>query len=336
MADIETLLRLSNRPLPGSEHMSLAMAALVPPDLPDAELNMASRAEVAWALNVALFADLLQRVPSATRYVSHTVAQGQVIHFDHGALRTIEGATGALPSGHGAFARILEPLGYAVAGLYPLPRLSMTGRAFRHRDLPETIPQFFVSELHVAHLDPEAQAAAEHVFGGSNDPLGKAERRLLDTLQTKGAASLDLVGNGLPGLVDAFGAHHPLPSLADYETLRRHSPEAAWIATEGNAFNHATDRVDDIEAVTAALRAQGFALKPDIEVSASGRVRQTAFVADRVERSFVMDNGSIGTRLVPGSFYEFISRDVDTATGRLDLSFDSGNATGIFSVTSAR
>ncbi|MEA3110817.1 MAG: hypothetical protein QOG58_616, partial [Caballeronia sp.] len=44
-------------------------------------------------------------------------------------------------------------------------------------------------------------------------------------------------------------------------------------------------------------------------------------------------------RDVPGSFYEFISRDavMDEATGRarLDLGFDAGNATGIFKMTAA-
>jgi hypothetical protein len=44
-------------------------------------------------------------------------------------------------------------------------------------------------------------------------------------------------------------------------------------------------------------------------------------------------------RDVPGSFYEFISRDtiLDHTTGRavLDLGFDAGNATGIFKMTAA-
>jgi hypothetical protein len=63
-------------------------------------------------------------------------------------------------------------------------------------------------------------------------------------------------------------------------------------------------------------------------------VRQTAFIADKVLRRFRARDGSLTERLVPGSFYEFISRDIDPATGKLDLSFDSGNATGIFAVTS--
>ncbi|WP_380802931.1 hypothetical protein [Sphingobium tyrosinilyticum] len=54
--------------------------------------------------------------------------------------------------------------------------------------------------------------------------------------------------------------------------------------------------------------------------------------ADPVERNFAGRE----LREVPGSFYEFISRDVDPATGRLDLSFDAGNATGIFATTSVK
>ena len=109
------------------------------------------------------------------------------------------------------------------------------------------------------------------------------------------------------------------------------SAEAAWIATEGNAFNHATDRVPDVAALAERLRAEGRPVKDKVEVSASGRVRQTALRADTVDRAFA--DGV--RRAVPGSFYEFISRAADPETGRLDLGFDSGNATGIFAMTRA-
>ena len=52
-------------------------------------------------------------------------------------------------------------------------------------------------------------------------------------------------------IIAAFGRHHPAPRLADYETLLAQSAEAAWIATEGNAFNHATDRVPDVDELAA-------------------------------------------------------------------------------------
>jgi len=288
------------------------------------------------ALNALLFAGLLARVPTGKAYVDGVVAAGGQVHFDHGALRTIDGATGALPSGFAAFERLLAPLGYEVADIYPLPRLRMTGRAFVQRDHPEDIPQFFVSELHVGELPPEAQTASVRVFGTSIDPIGADERALLDALERNGSCRFDVAAAGLPGLLGAFGRHHPEPGIDDYLTLLAHSAEAAWIATEGNAFNHATDRVGDIEALVDRLRGDGMPLKADIETSANGRVRQTALLADKVRRRFRQADGSWETRDVPGSFYEFIQRAVDPATGQLDLGFDSGNATGIFAVTQAR
>lgn len=297
--------------------------------------DKASRAQMAMALNAALFADLLDRVPSAARYVDAVRAQGRRITFDHGALRTIDGATGALPNGFLAFRRILEPLGYTVAGIYPLPRLRMTGRAFCHADLPETIPQFFVSELHCAELPVPAQHACSHVFERSTDPLGETETGALRELAEAGEIALDVACAALPGLVAAFGRQHPEPFLDDYTALLHHSKEAAWIATEGNAFNHATDRVPDVVALAADLKAQGLRIKAEVEVSANRRVRQTALIADTVGRRFRMNTGGFSSREVPGSFYEFISRDA-LPEGGLDLTFDSGNATGIFAVTGGR
>jgi len=293
-----------------------------------------SRATFAMALNVLLFADLLDRVPSGDAYVEGVVASGGTVCFDHGALRTIrfaEGATGGLPAGEAAFTRILEPLGYEMAAVYPLPALKMTGRAYRHRDLPEVIPQFFLSELHVERFDDAFAVAAERVFGTSRDPLDPATSATLDRLAETGSIPMAEAITALPRLAAAFGRHHDPAALEDYETLRGQSAEAAWIATEGNAFNHATDRVPDVEALAERLRAEGRPIKDKVEISTSGRVRQTAFRADMVEREFA--GGA--TRMVPGSFYEFISRAIDPAIGRLDLGFDSGNATGIFAMTRA-
>ncbi len=296
----------------------------------------ASRAVVAMALNVVLMHGLLGRVPSGAAYVADRPRAGRRIVFDHGALRTIrfpDGPTGALPAGEQAFTRILEPLGYAFAGLYPLERLRMTGRAYAHRDFPEIIPQFFLSELHVYRFSPTFQAAALRVFGASADPLTDDARRLLATLSAGREASFDLAAAGLPALAVAFGRQHPIAALSDYRALLVESAEAAWIATEGNAFNHVTDRVDDVEAVASEQRALGRPMKDKVEISGSGRVRQTAFKADPVERALRGEDGAEVTLTVPGSFYEFISRDRLANDGGLDLGFDSGNAQGIFKMT---
>ncbi|TPE61839.1 DUF1338 family protein [Sandaracinobacter neustonicus] len=296
-----------------------------------------SRAAFAMALAVLLSDDLLKRVPSGADYARREAASGRRILFDHGALRTIlfaDGATGALPAGQLAFARILEPLGYQKANTYPLPRLKMTGHAYAHSDLPEAIPQYFVSELHVDRFDADFAEAAARVFGSSRDPLGQTEQALLSAMAQAGEAPLELALAALPGIAAAFARQHGPVALGDYEILLAQSAEAGWIATEGNSFNHVTDRVAHVESLADSLRAEGFPIKDRVEVAREGRVRQTALKADRVERSFTTAEGEISRR-VPGSFYEFISREIDPATGCIDLSFDSSNATGIFAMTRA-
>lgn len=301
-----------------------------------AETDRLSRAGFAAALNLLLFDDLLARVPTGAAYVEDQAAKGIPICFDHSALRTIrfDGPTGALPGGETAFRRILEPIGYRVAAIYPLPALRMTGHAFRHLDLPERIPQFFVSELHVDQFDAAFATAAHAVFDGSRDPLDDDARDLLAQFAGGERVTVTQAATALPKIVQAFGSHHDRPSLADYETLLVSSPEAAWIATEGNAVNHVTDRVPDVYKVAEEQRALGRPIKDRVEVSASGRIRQTAFRADPVTRSFRTASGDV-ERSVPGSFYEFITRLEDPATGGLDLGFDSANATGIFAMTKA-
>ncbi|MDB5584943.1 MAG: hypothetical protein JWR80_10119 [Bradyrhizobium sp.] len=318
----------------GEQHGNRAMRLLVPFDtLPAAGDGFISRAELAAALNIILFDDLLKRVPTGDAYVRDVEARGERVCFDHGALRTIrfaEGPTGALPAGEGAFRRLLEPLGYRVAGEYPLPKLRMTGRAYCHLDAPERLPQFFVSELHVERFDPVFADVAKRVFGISRDPLAQAGPVLSELAKTEGLPWAMAV-RWLPRFAAAFDRQHDVPRLDDYRALAAHSSEAAWIATEGNAFNHATDRVADVDVLAASQKALGRQMKDQVEVSASGRVRQTAFHADPIVRDF-----ACGVRQpVPGSFYEFITRDMDSASGRLDLAFDSGNASGIFAMTAA-
>jgi hypothetical protein len=300
-----------------------------------------SRGVFAMALNALLFHDLLSRVPTGAAYVADRRRQHERITFDHGALRTIRfGAepTGALPAGAESFSRILEPMGYRVAGTYPLQTLRMTGRGFVHREFPETLPQFFVSELHVDRFSEQFQAAARRVFGNSKDPLTAAALAALAQFEEQGRCEMKLAAPALREVVAAFGRGHDTPSLADYRILQTESAEAAWIATEGSAFNHATDRVADVAMTACGQRSLGRPVKETIEISPSGSVRQTAFKADPVRRAFRNEDGSETELTVPGSFYEFISRDLVTGSdGRrhLDLRFDSGNAQGIFKMTAA-
>jgi hypothetical protein len=325
----------------GAEHASqLSDLLQIPASTLRPRADTVSRIEIAQALNMLLFEKLLKAVPQGNDYVQDSVRAGNKIRFDHGALRTVLGiSTGALPPGEAAFTRILRPLGYQVNGVYPLQRISMTGRAYAHQDDPEEIAQFFLSELHPHHFSNEFQATVNKVLSTSQDPLDAHSAQLLQQLDHDKTLPLTDALALLPVLVKCFDRQHALPSVAEYQTLLAESAEMAWISTEGNAFNHATDRVPNVEQVADAQRALGRSIKEKIEVSRNGRVRQTAFRASTVTRPMRDADGALIEMQVPGSFYEFISRDryLDEASQseKLDLTFDSGNAQGIFKMTAS-
>ena len=297
-----------------------------------------SRREMAQALNMVLFYDLLQRVPTGRMYTEEVAARGDKVFHDHGALRTVRWLeNGALPPGEAAFTRILEPLGYRLNGVFPLDRIGMTGRSYAHQDAPDEIAQFFVSELHPSRFSPAFQAAVTRVLSNSRDPLSPQAQFHLHELGRDGHIAMESAVSLLPELKACFARQHAIPSLADYELLLAESAEMAWIATEGNMFNHVTDRVDDLLRITQEQNALRRPMKPTVEVSKSGRIKQTAFKADMVARLFVGADGRLVEREVPGSFYEFITRDYhqESDVRRLDLGFDAANAQGIFKMTAA-
>jgi hypothetical protein len=315
----------------------LFQVLVIHPDLTSDPGPRVSRAVIAQALNMLLFEDLLHRVPAAELYVQRSIQQGRTIMHDHGAVRTVAlSSMGTLPAGQEAITRVLRPLGYALNGVYPLERLRMTGRSHAQADYPEDIAQFFVSELHPERFSQQFQDAVKRVTAKSKDPVTPEASALLHQLEVDRALSLEEAAKLLPVLVSVFDRQHPEPALADYDILLAASPEMAWISTEGNAFNHATDRVPDVDQLTVELKALNQPIKDVVEKSQSGRVRQTAFTATRVRRSFRCRDGSLIEKEVPGSFYEFITRlHMPEKDGKrpLDLSFDSSNAQAIFKMT---
>ncbi|RFB74060.1 MULTISPECIES: DUF1338 domain-containing protein [unclassified Herbaspirillum] len=312
-------------------------------EVPASTLRPASisvtRLELAQALNMLLFDKLLQEVPAGRDYVADAAAAGTKICFDHGAVRTVlRGKAGSFPDGEALFTRMFLPLGYQLAGLYPLPRINMTGHVYSHIDDPENIAQFFVSELHPEKFSAEFQSTVDAVLASSRDPLSADLLALLGKLADDGALPITSAQRLLPAMLGCFARHHDLPTLPQYEALRAESAEMAWISTEGSVFNHATDRVANVVATAELQRQLGRPIKDEVEVSRNGRVRQTAFRAGKVSYQLKDAAGAPVDISVPGSFYEFISRDTyidDAGVSKLDLTFDSGNAQGIFKMTGA-
>jgi len=334
----QTVLQETLKKVVGAERADrLFQVLVVAPGLMAETGDTISRAGIAQALNMMLFEDLLQRVPDAKSYADDCLRDGRKVMHDHGAVRTVLlKGMGALPAGEEAITRVLRPLGYALNGTYPLERLKMTGRSHAQAEYPEELAQFFISELHPEKFSPEFQAAVARVTSTSRDPLTVEAKALLVELEEKRELSVENAAKLLPVLAKVFSRQHEEEMLADYKTLLAESAEMAWISTEGNSFNHATDRVADVDALAADQKALGRAMKATVETSQSGRVRQTAFLAARVQRRFRAEDDSIIQQEVPGSFYEFITRlplPAEEGKTGLDLSFDSSNAQAIFKMT---
>jgi hypothetical protein len=338
MSSDNSVLRKTLDKIIGSERTERLFKVLViHPDLAADPGPQVSRAALAQALNMLLFEDLLTRVPAAKTYAEHCLRDGKTVMHDHGAVRTValEGM-GDLPAGQEAITRILRPLGYALNGVYPLERLKMTGRSHAQADYSEDIAQFFISELHPERFSTSFQSAVQRVTATSKDPVTPEAEALLQKLESASSLSIDDAARLLPILVSVFARQHTEPTLSDYETLLAESPEMAWISTEGNAFNHATDRVADVDQLAAEQKSLGQPMKATVETSQSGRVRQTAYLAARIQRKFRTADGALVEKEVPGSFYEFITRlplPEEDGKQKLDLSFDSSNAQAIFKMT---
>jgi 2-oxoadipate dioxygenase/decarboxylase-like protein len=335
----EAVLQAVLDELTGKERAQRLFQVLtIEPELLHEKGKYLSQVAMAQTLNMLLFEDLMERVPDAKSYVADCLRDGKKVMHDHGAVRTValEGM-GGLPAGQEAITRILRPLGYVLNGTYPLDRLKMTGRSYAQMDHPEEIAQFFVSELYPDRFSMEFQAAVRRVTATSVDPLTPDAKSQLAELEETRSLAIDKAVKLLPLLVGCFRRQHSEPTSTDYGILLKESPEMAWIATEGNAFNHATDRVPDVDQLAEEQKQLGRPMKATVETSQSGRVRQTAYLAARVQRRFRAEDGSLVEKEVPGSFYEFITRLPlpETKEGKrlLDLSFDSSNAQAIFKVT---
>ncbi|MFN8016024.1 MAG: DUF1338 family protein [Acidimicrobiia bacterium] len=307
---------------------------LVPEQISSFGDENVSRAQISMSLFLALYADLLDRVPHALEYFQRRKNEEQTIFLDHGAVRTVLTLrNGSLPPGETSITRILIPLGYFNNDVYPLEKLKMTGRSYAHSDLPEVLPQYFVSEFHPEKVgDDNFEKAVISVVEDSRDPLDQETLDNLTFIAEHKYLPREKCTNFLGALASAFSRQHPTPLLSAYEELKKYSAEMAWIATEGNAFNHGTDRVDDVMALSEDEHRLNAPIKDTVEVSRSGNILQTAYRADMVSRAFRFDDDEIVHKEVPGSFFEFITRH-KLEDGTVDLAFDANNATAIFAMT---
>ena len=119
-------------------------------------------------------------MPEAQQYTEEAIQTNTRVIFDHGALRTVACPVARFPP---VKRRSLEFKPWAMCWLESILDPSENDRSrLEHHDFPETIAQFFVSELHPEQFSPVFQTAVTRVLSESVDPLGPHDLSRLQNL----------------------------------------------------------------------------------------------------------------------------------------------------------
>jgi hypothetical protein len=197
------------------------------------------------------------RMEPVRRYEALAARQGWPLRNDHIAFRTIAWQSPA--AGIFSVSRPFERLGYAAAGCYVFPDKSLSSLHFQHPN--PAMPKLFVSQLEAWKLSAGARAIIARSLDRQRPSLSLEE----------------LAAPALPRLSAFFRERPwPAPRREDVVALDRESQFGAWVLLHGYDVNHFTGAVDDIEAVVSALKADGVALKAEIEGERGTKLRQTS------------------------------------------------------------
>jgi hypothetical protein len=289
-----------------------------------------------------LWANYCERVEYARRYRDLVTARGGRVVNDHIAFRTFNTATGKLPPGIEAIARLITPLGYAAAGAYEFKDKFLTAKHYEHDD--PLLPRIFISQLEVSRLPAGiARLIDEAVADAANllDTETQARLRLPNMLLSE--------KENLDGLVDRlyrYITRRPWspPRRDTVVEVNKVSQYAAWTLLHGNNVNHFTAYINeqqvaewpDIDATVAGLRAEGIPMKESVEGEPGSKLRQSATAAVDEDCDVTEADGRPGKLRWSYAYYELAERgDVPGPDGkpRRFSGFLGPQATHLFEMT---
>ncbi|MBD2100549.1 DUF1338 domain-containing protein [Leptolyngbya sp. FACHB-261] len=274
-----------------------------------------------------LWQNYRQRVNYAQVYEQMiTEARGTVAN-DHIAFRSLRLTANGTNLGIPYLARIVEKLGYEVAGEYQFPDQHLYAQHFRHPEQDQLdLPKLFISELLVEEL-PENIAD------------------LIAQTVTTDACFPDVASLELNQLARVFSRPWDAPRHSVIETVNSVSQYGAWVLLHGYAVNHFTgyvnrqntSRYPDIESTIAGLVERQVPMKAAIEGSYGSGLRQTATQAVK-EQVTVRDDATGELIQIPWTYayYEIAERNsIEVAPGRKQLfeAFLGPQAKNLFEMT---
>lgn len=254
-----------------------------------------------------LWQDYIAFNPHAKDVYNLLVKQGEkMIINDHIALRTFDD-----PRIHiEVLAKQFRTMGYEEKADYEFPEKKLYAKHYEHQD-DEWQPKIFISQLTLKECSQDLQRKVEN---------------LIEQIPEDYTTREDLVYSGRPWQV----------AFQDYESLRKESEYAAWVAAFGFRPNHFTVFVNALKTfhnlgdLNAFLKNNGFVLNDsggEIKGSPEMYLEQSSTRAGEVEVDF-----SDGKYKIPACYYEFAKR-FPLPNGKLYQGFVAQSADKIFEST---
>jgi len=255
-----------------------------------------------------LWQDYVKYNPHAQQVVDLLAGRGEAVRNDHIAFRTYDHSKVNLE----ALAQPFLDLGYTPGEDYDFPEKRLRARHFEPPERDK--PLIFISELKTGEFSSTLRDIVEKLVAQVSEELTQRA---------------DFPIAGRPWSV----------SQVDYETLRKESEYAAWVAAMGYRANHFTVDVnalttfESLQQLNEFLKENGFALNDaggEIKGSPEVYLEQSSTLAGEVTVEF-----TDGTAKVPGCYYEFAKRH-KTSDGKLFTGFVAKSADRIFQSTDNR
>lgn len=249
--------------------------------------------------------DYVATNPDAQKIHDLFVARGDKVVNDHIALRTFDHPKVNVD----VLAKPILKSGYIEKGTYNFKEKKLFAKHFEHSD--PSMPKIFISQLLINEFDNE---------------LSEIVNKLVAQVDDATVARFDFMSMGRPWKC----------STQDYNSLKKHSDYAAWVAAFGYRPNHFTvlinalASVESIEDLNNIVKSNGYSLNSsggEVKGSKEVCLEQSSTLANNVELDF-----TDGKLTVPSTYYEFAKR-YPQVDGNLYQGFVAKSADKIFEST---
>ena len=282
-----------------------------------------------------------QRVPYARIYETMIQYAGGIVANDHIAFRSlrlmVDSPSGSINLGIPYLEKIVEWLGYEVAGEYEFDDRHLYARHYRHPAQDELdLPKLFISELIVEQLPPL-------IISAIHDTVRSGLFFDLSALQKSSLGSEKEIAQAL---VSVFTRPWLPPKRTIVEAVNEVSQYGAWVLLHGYGVNHFTAYINrqstsiypDIETTAHALARQGVPMKDRLEGSQASGLKQTATHAVIEPVTVLDEQGNSEQMSWSYAYYELAQRYfMEDKTGKKSLfeGFITPQAQNLFDMTKA-